>query len=651
MSKQILHILMLEDNELDAELNQEQLNLLEEYDCIVKVIQDREAYIAEITSSPLPDLILCDYTLPMFNGMEALKELNSRELLIPFIFVTGTLQEEVAADAIKAGAWDYVVKDRLFRLPLAIKGVLALKKEKDVAIEADKRTQKIVRGIDETSMLVIVIDKDYAIDYVNQNFIRTSGLSFSEVSGKSIFSVFSHTDQTLLDNIHAILQKKEAFTGDFKISNGGSYFWERISVTPTFHDNKINSYTIIADNISAQKKVEKDLKKSLKKLQKLNKKLELAKNRAEESDNLKTAFLANLSHEIRTPMNGILGFTDLLKNDNLSTDMISKYVDIIQQSGNRLMNLIDDLIDISQIEANQVALEPQNTNLNDLIDGVYNFFEPRAVRKGLQFTCEKEINNTVDIYVDKLKLEQVLTNLLNNAFKFTKEGTIRLKCYSSDEHLFFSVKDTGAGISADKKDVIFQRFHQADNTYLKGTEGMGLGLSISKSFVEKMGGEIWVESEIGKGSEFFIRLPFVTFGEEDKDTGNPATVFDKKINILVAEDDKINYLFLKEMLKTENIKVLHAKDGQEAVQLFYEHPETDIILMDLKMPVMNGIDATREIRKKDTHIPIIALTAYVSESDKQRALNAGCADFISKPVRKDMLLEKLALVLDNAHKN
>ncbi|MCG6186395.1 hybrid sensor histidine kinase/response regulator [Maribellus maritimus] len=650
MSKRILHILMLEDNELDAELNQEQLNLLEEYDCSVKVIQDKEAYISEITSGSLPDLILCDYTLPMFNGMEALHELNSRKLLIPFIFVTGTLQEEVAADAIKEGAWDYVVKDRLFRLPLAVKGVLALKKERDIALKAEKRTQKIVRGIDETSMLVIVIDKDYKIDYVNQNFTKVSGFPFSEVSGKSIFSVFSLADQELLDNIHAIFQKREAFTGDFKIRKNGSHFWERLSVTPIFDDNNaLNSYNIIADDITDQKKLEKDLRKSLKKLKTLNKKLELAKNKAEESDNLKTAFLANLSHEIRTPMNGILGFADLIKQENLAPDMISQYIDIIEESGKRMLNLINDLVDISKIEANQIVVNPEKTNLNKLMDELYDFFFAQVSRKGITFVCEKGLDDSESyILIDKLKLEQVLSNLLNNALKFTKKGTILFQYKKADNRLVFSVKDTGKGIVPGLEKVIFERFRQAEISYLKEAEGLGLGLSISKSFVEKMGGEIWVDSEYGSGAEFFVSLPFVSERSKNKKKiVDRKEIFDKELTILIAEDDEINYLYFENILSTNKIKLYHAENGKQAVDLYKKHSEIDLILMDLKMPLMNGIDATTEIRKGNQKVPIIALTAYVSDKDKQTALMAGCNDFLTKPVKKEVLWEKISAVFDN----
>ena len=243
-----------------------------------------------------------------------------------------------------------------------------------------------------------------------------------------------------------------------------------------------------------------------------NKELELSKAKAEESDRLKTAFLANLSHEIRTPMNGIIGFTELVRNSNLSPDEVNQFMEVIHQSGNRLLHLIDDLVYISKIEANQIIINRASTGLNELVDGVYNFFKPLAKQKGIEFTCEKDFKGEVSAYIDKMKLEQVLTNLVSNSFKFTSEGAITISSYISDGFLFFKVKDTGIGIAEDMQKAIFNRFIQVESSSRNGTEGMGLGLSISKSFVEMMGGEIWVESQQGIGSEFFIKIPL----EEDQ---------------------------------------------------------------------------------------------------------------------------------------
>ncbi len=509
MSKEILHILMLEDNELDAELNQLQLSLLEEYECIVKIIQDRGDYLNELSDFN-PDLILCDYNLPSYNGMEALKDLNKLNLNIPFIFVTGTMQEEIAADAIKAGAWDYVVKDRLFRLPLAIRGVLKLKKEKDIALAADNKNNRLLKGIDETSMQVVVIDKHLKIDYANFNFLKINEYTLNDILGRTLAEIFSTKILSAKDTIDQIFRLREKFKGHVEITReNGTTYWEDISATPIFNDNyEFEGYTIIADNITKQKELESNLKRSLEDLKALNEELELSKEKAEESDQLKTAFLANLSHEIRTPMNGILGFAELLKYQNITEQELGYYADIIEQSGKRMLNIINDLVDISKIEANQIIIEYQETNICTLIKDLCKFFEPLASNKGIILTCQNNLteNNHI-VLIDKLKTEQIITNLINNSLKFTKQGSINVTYDITDSYLNISIKDTGIGIPPDKLEIIFERFRQADDTYLKETEGSGLGLAIAKSFVEKMGGNICVQSEYGKGSEFFVKIP------------------------------------------------------------------------------------------------------------------------------------------------
>ena len=646
MIKEKLHILMLEDNSLDAELNKEQLLLLEEYNCIVKIIMDKAEFIKEITSSAPPDLILCDYNLPQYNGMEALKDLKSLKLMIPFIFVTGTMQEEIAADAIKAGAWDYVVKDRLFRLPLAVRGVLQLKKEKEIAVEADRKTQRLIKGIEETFTQVIVLDNDFLIDYVNLNFTKVTGLQHDEVVGKSFLSIIPDENQKFRNRIHTILKGKEVYKGDEKIIQyNGVTSWEHISITPIRNvDGEVRSYILMIEDITKQKQVEQELKKSLEDLHQLNKELEISKKKAEESDNLKTAFLANLSHEIRTPMNGILGFANLLKEDNMEPELIEKYIYIIEDSGNRMLKLIEDLVDISKIEANQVEIRPEETNLNRLFDDIFNFFEPQASYKKILFTYNKGLNDSDScILIDKLKLEQILSNLINNALKFTRDGSIHFNYILENDQLIFSVKDTGIGIQHGMEKVIFERFRQGDNNYLKEAEGSGLGLSITKSFVELMGGKIWVESEYGKGSVFFVSMPFESLSKvSDKKNSKTEHAFEKNITVLIAEDDEVSYLYLEQVLKNDNFKILHARNGVQAVQLLKEHPEINIVLMDLKMPLMNGIDVINEIKKKGTKIPIIVQSAYASDLDVQKALDAGCNDYIIKPIKKDLLLKKIA---------
>ncbi len=655
MSKKVLHILMLEDNALDAELNIEHLKMLKEYTCSVKVIQDREDYIQNIEADTPPDLILCDFNLPQYNGMKALEDLNHRNLLIPFIFVTGTMREEVAADAIKAGAWDYVVKDRLFRLPLAVSSVLKLKQEKELSLEIEKKAQRIFKAIDGTSAQVLVLNQDYNIVYVNKIFSLVSGYNSEEVVGKAIFNYFPK--QIIVEEkvpFKKILFSGRSFKGEMQNKKkDGTRCWERFSVTPIRNDqNQIHDYVIIKEDVTKQKKIEKDLfvsqerlelalsganiglwnieiksgkmftnrwdellgydendsiitlkdyvnlmhpddvatvlnvyhkhlegaidlfmaehrlqtgngaykwilsrgkvlerneqgeplraagtlidiseRKeaenklnrtlkeseqlnaelviSLKKNEQINQDLVIAKQKAEESDKLKTAFLANLSHEIRTPMNGILGFADLLKQENLSESAKAEYITIIEQSGERMLSIISDLVDISKIESNQVEIASVPINLNNLLDKIYNFFQLSATQKNIELKVDKGLEDSKSVILtDGLKLEQVLTNLINNALKFTDAGHIHF-CYKlKTDMLQFCVEDTGSGIPQGSENLIFERFRQIDKSNSTCLEGTGLGLSISKAFIELMGGEIWVESTVQKGSRFYFTLPY-----------------------------------------------------------------------------------------------------------------------------------------------
>jgi len=665
MKKKNLNILMLEDSDFDAELNQEQLFLLEEYHCDVTVIQTKEEYIEAIRATPPPDLILCDYNLPQYNGMQALDDLNELKLFIPFIFVTGAMQEEVAADAIKAGAWDYVVKDRLFRLPLAVRSVLNLRKEKETVIEAEKKSQRILQAIEETSAQIVILDKDSSIEYINKNFSETSGFSYDEIIGQDISLLYSLIDDSNKKlEIKDCLQQGHVYKGDVLThKKNWDTYWEHLSITPIFDNQKnLNSYILVKEDVTQQKQIEQsltqtikdysslnqELKASLKHIEQINLDLEKAKQKAEESDKLKTSFLANLSHEIRTPMNGILGFADLLNDSDITEETKELYIGMIKKSGERMLGLIGDLVDISKIESGQVKINPEKADLNQIIDRLHSYYNLMARQKGISFICNKGLDESEsNILIDSLKFEQVLTNLLNNAFKFTSKGKIELSYWKEKENLHFKVKDSGAGIPEGMEKLIFERFRQAENTYLKKTEGSGLGLSISKAFIELMGGRIWVKSIYGEGSEFYCTIPYKPISIPNANNIiSQNSAYKLALTALVVEDDEIGYIYIQHILEQNNCISLHAENGQQAIEMIQQHPEISIILMDLKMPVMNGIEATKIIRQSNPTIPIIAQTAYTTNEDRKLALEAGCNDFITKPINKDILLKKLKTMLD-----
>lgn len=370
--------------------------------------------------------------------------------------------------------------------------------------------------------------------------------------------------------------------------------------------------------------------------------LEEALEKAEESDKLKTTFLANLSHEIRTPMNGILGFAELLKEENLRTDQFQNYIKVIQKSGTRLLAIINDLVDISKIEAGQIRINIERVLINDIIDELYAFFKPVVESKGLRLISEKALPlKESAIMVDKTRLSQILSNLINNALKFTDNGSITFGYTKKKDEIEFFVRDTGQGIKPEMQNIIFKRFRQAKDTENGFAQGSGLGLSISKAFVELHGGKIYVDSEINQGSVFYFTIPYKTPEVTDSDIDNKYEYNNygslKGKKVLVAEDDEYSYLYLRELLVKLDIKVLYAKDGAEAVEITDQNPDINLILMDLRMPHMNGLKSARKIKARHNNIPIVIQSAYALTHDKKKIRDENVDDYILKPVQKDEL--------------
>jgi len=366
------------------------------------------------------------------------------------------------------------------------------------------------------------------------------------------------------------------------------------------------------------------------------KELLLAKQHAEESDRLKSAFLANMSHEIRTPMNGILGFASLLKKLKLPKEKQVTYLEIIEKSGIRLLNIINDIISISKVDAGQMGVTISETNINEQIDFIYTFFKPEAEQKCLHFFYKKSLSGKDSIIkTDKEKIFGILTNLVKNAIKFTQSGSIEFGYEKKGNQLEFFVKDTGVGIEDSKKEIIFERFRQGSELLTRNYEGAGLGLSISKAYVEMMGGRIWVKSEPGTGSDFYFTIPYTVPEVKKMDktvtSANGVKRFSKKLKILIAEDDEDSELLIRMAVRIYSREVLMARNGLEAVELCRKFSDIDLILMDIKMPEMDGYESTRQIRKFNKDVVIIAQTAFGLPGDRDKAIEAGCTDYIQKP--------------------
>ena len=381
-----------------------------------------------------------------------------------------------------------------------------------------------------------------------------------------------------------------------------------------------------------------------------------AKTRAEESDRLKTAFLANMSHEIRTPMNGILGFAEMLNNVKLSDTERRKYLDIINSNGKVLITLIDDIIDFAKVEAGQIKIINHDFSLNALLGQIYNSLLTDRLKREkseVKLRLRKEFPDEESfINSDPNRLRQVITNLVGNAIKFTNKGFIEFGYQLTDENeLEFYVTDTGIGIEPKKLELIFDRFVQADNSRSRKYSGSGLGLAISKAFVHMLGGRMWADSELRKGSTFYFTIPYKaakSILRSKKEETKPKSAYDwsgKKF--LIAEDDFFSYKFLEGFLKQTNAKILHADDGRKAVDICTETKDIDIILMDVQMPEMNGLDATRNIKKFRKELPIIAQTANAIAEEKQKCFEAGFDDFVTKPINISELFMKIDHWLTN----
>lgn len=376
-------------------------------------------------------------------------------------------------------------------------------------------------------------------------------------------------------------------------------------------------------------------------LENIEKELIEARIKAEQSDRLKSAFLANMSHEIRTPLNAIVGFSKLLPAAETAEEK-ELYSDIIDQNSDILIQLINDILDLSKIEAGTLEYVKRSMNLGEACRTIYAIHNER-MRDGVRLVLDNEEDN---LYIegDQNRIMQVITNFITNAVKFTPKGEIHFGFNVEDDCIRIYVKDTGIGIEPDKVDHIFERFVKL-NTFAQGT---GLGLSICQMIADKVGGDVGVTSEVGKGSTFYFTIPFK--GEtreqerhadklENKQNKPSANRVQSIKKILIAEDVESNYVLLKNIIGGD-FTLIWAKDGFEAVEMFKQF-QPDLILMDLKMPRMDGLEATGIIRSYSKEVPIIALTAYAFEADKEKALTAGCNDFVTKPVSKKALMKAL----------
>ncbi|MDY0102148.1 MAG: response regulator [Lentimicrobium sp.] len=510
-------------------------------------------------------------------------------------------------------------------------------------IKAEKSLQESeqrLRTLSDTTTAGIFIFNRNKIVYANPSAADLSGYSIAELKDLNMLDLVHPDFKKIISSFGLARQHiKEGSTRiEIKvIKKDGVECW--LDITHKIIEWMGEKAGIIsAFDISGRKKVEEELV--------------LAKEKAEESDRLKTAFLANMSHEIRTPMNGILGFAELLKRPMLSGEEQQEYVDIIEQSGERMLNIINDLIDISKVESGLMEVVLADTNINEQIEYIYTFFKPEVERKGLKFYFKNALPSKESvIHSDREKIFAILTNLVKNAIKYTDEGSIIFGYNLKEDELEFYVSDTGIGIPGARQGCVFDRFVQADITDARAFQGAGLGLSITKAYIEMLGGRIWLVSSEGEGSSFYFTLPYATKSRTTVDKSAKEVIPRSaspvgRLKILIAEDDKVSEMLLTNVLANQAKDIIKVHSGSEAIEVCRNTPDIDLILMDVRMPDVNGYEATRQIRKFNKEVIIIAQTAFGLYSDREKALEAGCNEYISKPIGQAMLIELIGVLME-----
>lgn len=508
--------------------------------------------------------------------------------------------------------------------------------ERDLAEHALRESENKNRSlIDALPDLIFIFDKSDRITYYRSKKIDAPDLNkdfsnlYDLIKSEKLLRLFKiHKERTFNS------RQLQAFEHETTGNNDKGYYEYRLVA--------LNDYEIlcIVRDISELKNTEQLLAHE-----------KFRATAAEEADKLKSAFLANMSHEIRTPMNAIIGFSNLLRDEETSDEEKIEYIEIINKSGDNLLHLIDDIIDFLKIEAGQLVINKSYCNITKILGEIFVFFEKdkRSRKKAhINFLLNFPDNNKeITLFTDEYRFKQIMTNLLFNALKFTENGSIEFGYIINNEKqcVQFFVKDTGIGIPKDSLNVIFERFKKIEDKKTKLYGGAGLGLAICRNLIDILGGNIWVESIQGQGSTFFFTLPFIDLQTNDKIIMRESNEIPKYIwndkTILVVEDEEYVCKFFERILLPTKANIIWAYNGINAVEMCKNNSNIDMVLMDMKLPELNGYEAVKRIKQHNSAIPVIAQTAFALSDDKAKCLEVGCDDYIAKPIDPVALLEKI----------
>lgn len=497
---------------------------------------------------------------------------------------------------------------------------------------AENKLKLQIRAIEQSPVSIVITNNNGIIEYVNPKFSQITGYTYQEAIGQkpSILKSGAQTDDFYKELWNTIVLGQDWSGEILNKRKNGELFWEQALISPIVNEkNEVTHYVAVKEDITEKKQMLEDLI--------------AAKEKAEESDTLKTAFLANMSHEIRTPMNGIIGFSEMLAENNLTDEKRKEYAQIVVKSSKQLLALVNDILDISKIEAGEVTISKDIFNVNTLIHDIYIFFKPQAIQKRLEFHEVKSLADSQSVIEsDKNRLRQILVNLVSNALKFTHTGEVSFGYSVSNGSITFFVKDTGIGIPKHLQKEIFERFRQAELETTKLYGGTGLGLSISQKLVELLGGTIQLESEPGKGSLFSFTLPYKQEKSNDEIVSQPiGNINFNKATIVIAEDNDTNFQLLEATLSKCNLTIIRAVNGQDAIDICMQNSAVQFVLMDIRMPKIDGITASAEIKKYRPDLPIVIQSAYKANEERKQAIEAGCDEYLSKPIKKHELISCL----------